>query len=213
MEKFIETLERYLKRNAKDKAHQFVDASIDSLEDLHYFYETVIPKILNNIDCAENDAACIWLEHQMSAIVRSLIETSYLKVIKMKFSQKNPKRVIIACTQDETHELGAVIGANLFEIYGFNTTYIGANTPLFTLKNALDVVNPDYLVLSVTNAYNLFTLNKLLSVLKKDYPNLTIIGSGRGTTTYQNKLMCDHYIKTSSDLKAFMKKEGITCSR
>ena len=208
----IDKLKTYLVKNEKAKAHQIVDQNIKSRKDLINFYEEVIPSILNAIHCEENDPECVWLEHQMSSIVRSIIEVSYKHVITFKQNLSQKKHVLIALPQEETHEMGALIGANLFELYGFKTTYIGANTPYFTLRDAVRYAKPDYVVLSVTNTYNVFTLNKVLSKLKEEFPHVILIGSGRGVKHHYDKLTLDAYIASTDDLKHFMEQEGLSCS-
>lgn len=148
----------------------------------------------------------------MSAIVRSVVESSYSKVLKYKAQLEPKKHVLIACLKDETHELGAVIGAHLFELYGFKTTYVGANTPLFTLENALTQLKVDYLVLSVTNMYNLFEMHKVITRLKNDFPSLPIFGAGRGASLNRQKLQLEHIISGSDDIEALLDREGLKCS-
>lgn len=214
MEKgFKDLFEKALKENRKADAHRLVFDAVINVEDIITLYEAIIPGILNAIDCQENDAACVWLEHQMSAIVRSVVEANYKKVLEFKRVLSEEKHVLIACLKDETHELGALIGAHLFELYGFKTTYVGANTPFFTLKNAIEQLKPDYLVLSVTNMYNLFEMRKVITRLKEDYPTLPIYGSGRGAALNRSKLPIDHIVSSSEDIKSLLDREGLVCSR
>ncbi len=209
---FTTQFEKALKENKKADAHRLMTEHTVDKATLINVYESVVPEILNSIDCQENDAACIWLEHQMSAIVRSVVESSYPQVLAYQSRLTPKKHVLIACLKEETHELGAIIGAHLFELYGFKTTYVGANTPLFTLENALVQLKPDYLVLSVTNMYNLFEMHKVITKLRDHFPELPIYGAGRGAFLNQHKLSLEGVISGSKDIEALIAKEGLTCS-
>ncbi len=204
--------EKALVDNNKALAHELISAHLKTWDDFLDFYEGVIPSILNSIDCAEDDDACIWLEHQISGIVRSIVEASYQPLLKVAKTLSETKHVLIACVEEEPHELGALIGAHLFELYGFKTTFIGANTPSATIKSALKTLSVDYLVLSATNIYHISTLNKLLDSIKIEFPSVKVFGSGRGVCQHYHALHLDDVLNGSKDIERVMKKEGLTCS-
>jgi len=208
---FYHALEEALKTNDKDKAVQLtLNAYHEGLEPVT-FYEDVITPILNNIYCQEDDYACIWLEHQMSAIVRTLIEMSYAYVIKSKETLNEKKHVLIVCPKDEYHELGAVIGSHLFKKTGFKTTYVGANTPLKTIDSALRALTVDYLVLSVSNAYHLSETKKVINHVSDHFASVKVLGAGRGfqanTDIFDDKIYS--VISNYASLRAFKQSEGL----
>jgi methanogenic corrinoid protein MtbC1 len=209
---FETNLKKALEQNDKARAFSLTKTFIKNIDTLRSFYEQTIPSILNSIDCQEDDFECVFHEHRMSAIVRALIEMSYDYVLQYKMSLSDPRYVVIACMQNETHELGAIIGAYLFELYGFNTTYVGADTPLKTLEGAINYAPVDYLVLSVTNDYNLVTLKKFIAHLRTLDQSFKIVGAGRGITRHQTKVELDHHIMSSQDIETLIDKEGLTCS-
>lgn len=209
--KFYHALEEALKKNDKESAVKLtLNAYQEGLEPV-LFYQDVITPILNNIHCQEDDYACIWLEHQMSAIVRTLIEISYAYVIKSKETLKAKRHVLIVCPKDEYHELGAVIGSHLFKKAGFETTYVGANTPLKTIDSALRVLSADYLVLSVSNAYHLSETMKVINHVHDHFASVKVLGAGRGFQT-NTDIFDDKIYGVISDfesLRAFKQSEGL----
>ncbi|TVP95209.1 MAG: hypothetical protein EA374_04605 [Acholeplasmatales bacterium] len=210
---FQHELEKALRQNDKPQAHHLINDWLNTPERLILFYEKIIPAMMNSIDCAPDDYACIWVEHQMSAIVRSLVEATYPLVVKYQCELTPARHVMIACIKEETHELGAVIGSHLFALNGFETTYIGANTPLMILDSALrGLPHVDYLVLSVTNAYNIVELNKVTSHLNKHFPKLKIYAAGRGISRNQNSVKLDGIVAGSADILQLIEQEGLTCS-
>ncbi len=189
----IETIDQALKNNDKPRAVEVVIEAFEDGMDVVTFYEKVLTEILNRVDCDQNDADCIWLEHQMSSIAQTLVEITYPYVIKQKRPPRENKHALIVCPKNETHELGALMGAHMFELVGFKTTYIGANTPVYTIESAINTLNPTHLVLSVSNAYHLFEVDKVITRLRANYKDLKLIGAGRAFT--YNK---DHF-KASVD--------------
>jgi len=169
-----------LRDNNKEKAARIV---LDALEDglpLVELYEDVFAKILNAIHCEEEDYACVWIEHQMTSIVRTLVEMTYSHVLKEKKTPANPKHALVVCPRMEYHDLGAVVGAHFLELEGFRTTYLGANTPLQTIDNALSALRVDFLVISVSNAYHLFEARRIIEHVQNKFSKVRIVGAGRG---------------------------------
>lgn len=210
MDKFIEALKDALLNNQKDKTYDIVDAIIKKNQ-LIEFYEIMVPSILNSIHCDEFDYACVYHEHRMSQMIRALVEYSHQALYKNKAHLSEKRTVLIACIKDETHDLGALIGNMLFEYYGFNTIYLGADTPLKTLEIAAqDQV--DFIVLSATNAYNLVALKKTIEAIKNISPEKQVFGAGRGIVNHKELLNLDGIINTHEDIISLIHKEGLTCS-
>ncbi len=180
---FYDDLKHALHSNDKAGAVNLVITALDEGMALVELYENVLADILNTIDCDPYDEACIWLEHQISSITRTILEVTYPYVVRQKKTLDQPKHVVIACPENETHELGALMGANLFEYEGFTTTYIGADTPTSVLERALSTLKADYVVLSVSNAYHLFDVDRAIARLRKTHSEVGIIGSGRAFVT------------------------------
>lgn len=213
MRTFQKELDQVLRKNDKAQAHHLIHTWVNTPERLVLFYEDVIPNIMNQIECEPDDYACVWVEHQMSAIVRSLVEATYPLVVKYQCKLTPKKHVMIACIKEETHELGAVIGGHLFALNGFETTYIGANTPLMILDSALKgLPTVDYLVLSVTNAYNISELSKVIQHLRTHFPKLKIYGAGRGIMRNHDSVKLDGIIAGYTAIRHLIEEEGLTCS-
>ncbi len=203
-------LEKALMNNDKPTATTLTMNALEQGFDIVTFYEEILAGILNDIDCAEDDFNCIWLEHQMTWITRGLIEMSYPYVLKKQTKLKKNKHALVVCPKDETHDLGALIGANLLTMHGFETTVLGANTPLKTIESALSNLHVDYLVISVSNAYHLFEVQKILLRLDTAFPEVVILGSGRGFTQNAHRFKSVRaIINSNDDIIAFIKKEGL----
>jgi methanogenic corrinoid protein MtbC1 len=210
MDKKLEILKEALINNRLDYAYDVLDTII-SYNELMMFYEHMVPSILNSIHCGEFDYACIYQEHRMSQMVRALVEYTHQTIIKNKATLSEKRTVLIACIKDETHDLGALIGNMMFEYYGFNTIYLGADTPLKTLEiAAMDAV--DYIVLSATNAYNLVAVKNSIEAIRALNKDVKIFGAGRGIVNHLDVLNLDGLINSHEAILTLIKEEGLTCS-
>ena len=104
-------------------------------------YENVLTMALYDIDCQEGDIECIWKEHVQTSIVRTIVELVYPYVLKEKEETKKDK-VLVVCPTEEHHEIGAKMAHDFFLLQGYDSTFIGANTPLTVILAACEFVKP-----------------------------------------------------------------------
>lgn len=142
-------------------------------------YEQVLAKALQQIDCKEGDKECIWKEHIETAIVRTIIEVVYPYIIKelKQVSSKN-KRVLVLCPVEEYHEIGAKMAHDFFLLNGYDSIFIGANTPKDVALDAVRFLKPDYLAISVTNMYNVINAKRIVEEVKTIKSDITVLAGG-----------------------------------
>lgn len=143
-------------------------------------YEDILTHALYQIDCNEFDKECIWREHIKTAIVRTIIEVTYPFIIKEK-EGKIPinKKVLVVCPSEEYHEIGAKIAHSFFTLHGFNSIFIGANTPIDVIKDAVNYLQPDYLAISVTNFYNVIKAKEIVAEIKTINKDIKVVAGGQ----------------------------------
>ncbi|MGM0436022.1 MAG: cobalamin B12-binding domain-containing protein [Bacillota bacterium] len=210
MKALREKLEQAMVENKKDTSVSLVSEALEEGLSPIDFYLDIITPIMHAIDCDSNDYDCIWHEHQMTSIARTLIEMTYPYILKEKTHTHN-KHALIVCPREEYHELGAIIGTHMLGYYGFKTTYVGANTPFETVLSALKNLRVEYLVISVSNSFHLFEVNKLIKEVRKTYPGLKIIGAGRGFEVNESTIkdLVDTIITDDTSIRTLLKKEGL----
>lgn len=76
------------------------------------------------------------------------------------------KTLVASCVGDELHEVGLRIVADLFEIHGWNTIYLGANAPAVSIAETLISSNAQVLAISTTMTQNLFELAEVIQVVR-----------------------------------------------
>lgn len=173
----------FLKAFDEDNKDRCVEIALQSIESgsysIPFLYEEVLKNALYSIDeCKDED--CIWKEHVKTAIVKTVIDSLYPQIIKLK-KQATPtnQRVVLACPEKEYHEVGLRMIDDFFSILGYDTIFIGTNTPKNQVLNAVKKTKPDYLAISVTDYYLLFEAQKLIQKVKKFDAGIKIIVGGR----------------------------------
>lgn len=210
-EKFIELLEE----EDKEEAVFFALNLVESKEyDVVQLYTEILCPSLNNMECKlEDKNICIWKEHIRTGIIRTIVEGCYEEVIKYrdKNIKKNGKTAVVMCPPEEYHDIGARMVADFFTICGFDTIFVGSNTPFNDFYNAIREVDPDIVAISVSNYYNLFSTKKIIDKLKKvEGVKFKIVVGGYAfdkTEENKEKVGADYYAHTFLDIKKISEKE------
>ena len=155
----------------KDGAVQYALSLLESGEiSVPTLYEQILAPALNQIVIPRcNEDSMIWKEHIMSNIVRTTIEAAYPFVHREREKAGNKNRdtlVVLACPQEEYHEIGVRMGADYFTMRGYKVVYIGCNTPRDTLLDAVKTLKPAIVTLGVTCCLNLVQLPVLVAAIK-----------------------------------------------
>ncbi len=163
---FIELLEREDRgRSIAFCQRLLAEGSVD----VPTLYTDFLAMSLNRMECDADEPTCIWREHVRSSIVRSIIESCYPSVLKERDARFGPGSVgkaLVVCPVEELHELGARMVTDFFTIAGFDSLFIGANTPMNVIESAVRAVRPAVVAISVTNYYHLFAAERVVSALK-----------------------------------------------
>ena len=89
------------------------------------------------------------------------------------------KRLVAACVQGELHEVGIRMIADLFEMQGWDTDYVGASTPPASAARMAAGRRADVLAVSATMTYHLEELRSVVAAARQASPRLKIIVGGR----------------------------------
>lgn len=174
--KLVELIHNENRNDAVLLAIQMLETKEISIVEL---YEEVLAKTLQEIDCQEGDRECIWKEHIETAIVRTITEVAYPFIIKeLEHIKPKNKRVVVLCPTEEYHEIGAKMAHDFFLLSGYDSIFIGANTPKEVALDAVTFLKPDYLAISVTNMYNVVNAKRIVDSVKEINPTIRILTGG-----------------------------------
>lgn len=208
MEKILEKFNVLFEEENKEEGVNYIIDMLEKQEiDVISLYEEVLTPALNEMVCRlEDKRICIWKEHVKTAIVRTIVECAYPYVIKERNERNLEKKGIsvVLCPPEEYHDLGARMVADFFTICGYESIFIGSNTPYKDFYNAIDVIRPEIVAISVSDYYNLVVTKKLISQIKSavNYP-LTIAVGGQAFNAHPEHYQlvgADFYIKDFQDI-------------
>lgn len=124
----------------------------------------------------ESNRISVATEHIATAITESLMTMLHPRVFA---TPRKPFRAIISCGANEYHQVGAKIVADTFELYGWRTTFLGANTPSETLLDAVQRQRPSVVGLSLSIYFNLAGFLDLAGELRTSHPDLSLVAGGQ----------------------------------
>lgn len=170
-------------------------------------YQNIIRPSLENISCKVDEKnICVWQEHVRSGIVRTIIEFCYTYVIDEAEGKHTKEKVVVLCPQEEYYDIDARIMTDLFTICGYETIFVGSNTPKEDFLAAVEYIKPDYIALSITNYYNLIAAKKCIQGIKEKLStNIKILAIGSAFKSDKNvykTIGADKYINTFEDIQA-----------
>lgn len=200
-----------LENREKEKCIQFcLEHLSDGSLDVVSLYENILAPSLNtpSYGPGEEDVN-IWEEHSRTSIVRTIIESCYTWVVKERderYKSTQKGTVIVLCPSEEPHEIGARMVADFFTLTGFEVTFIGASTPGDQVLDALDYFKPDYVAISITNAYNLIATGRMVKKILdlKIRMDFKVILGGRACRTNNEtcrRMNPDFILNTFEDIR------------
>ncbi len=89
------------------------------------------------------------------------------------------RTLIVSCIADEYHQLGARMVADLAEIHGWRSYFLGANTPLNSLLEMIDQRRPDLVGLSLSVYFNMPSLERSLDAVVSTFPGIPLVVGGQ----------------------------------
>lgn len=135
------------------------------------------------------------MEHYFTASTQFIISRLYSHIFS---TEKKGYNLVATSVTDELHELGVRMVSDFFEMEGWNTVYLGANTPHSSIVQMIRETSADVLAVSATISFNLEKVSDLIQFVRKQIPSeeLKIIVGGRAFNSNQElwrKINADGY--------------------
>ena len=87
--------------------------------------------------------------------------------------------MLTASVSGNLHDIGARIVADHFEMEGWRSLFLGANTPVGDLVQAVEDFEPDLVALSVGLASHVRATAETIAALRERFPDRPILVGGR----------------------------------
>ena len=156
---------------------EFVEQLLSDGWEMRELYLELFQQSLYDIGLQwERNRISVAAEHLATAVTESLLTLVYPAVFS---AERIGKRVIISCVANEFHQIGAKMVADVCELNGWDSYFLGANTPSDALMDLIDRVNPHLLGLSLSVYFNLAQLLEVIELVGERFPELPIIAGGQ----------------------------------
>lgn len=166
-----------LLRGDRQRSSQIATGLAENLDEIKGLYEDVIKPSMYAIGHLwENGDIGVATEHVASAIVEGVLNELYAKVASGKHQGRT---VVAACVEEEKHQIGIKMVADIFEMHGWNVFFLGADMPCDELIRFMRGVKPDVLALSLSIYFHLPMLEKMLVAIRQEFPALPILVGGQ----------------------------------
>ncbi len=123
---------------------------------------------INEISVAE--------EHYATAVTQLIMSQLYPEIFA---AERNGHTLVATCVGGELHEIGVRMVADFFEMAGWDTFYLGANTPSESIIHALQQRHAHVLAISVTLASHIDQMTQLIQTIRRsDVGDIKILVGG-----------------------------------
>jgi methanogenic corrinoid protein MtbC1 len=103
-------------------------------------------------------------EHYCTAATQMVMSQLYPYIFA---TEKKGQRMVATCVGGELHEIGARMVADFFEMDGWDTYFLGANTPIEGVLRAVSERNADVLAISATMTFHIDKVSSLISAVRR----------------------------------------------
>lgn len=170
---FLQNLLKGNRANCSSIARQYL-AQNPSIKDL---YETVFKVALYEVGRLwETSQITVATEHMATAVTEGILNELFEQIVPQK---KYNKKVVVTCVENEKHQVGIKMVADIFELKGWESFYLGTGIPISELIKFIRETQPDILAISLSVYFNFANLLKMLEILRSEFPNLQIILGGQ----------------------------------
>ncbi|HTY90142.1 MAG TPA: cobalamin-dependent protein [Methanocella sp.] len=104
-------------------------------------------------------------EHYCTAATQLIMAQLYPRLFS---EERTGLKLIAVCVEEELHELGIRMVADFFEMEGWDTIYLGANTPARSVLRTLKENKVDVLAISATMTFHVSKVKELIEAVRSD---------------------------------------------
>ena len=115
-------------------------------------------------------------EHLATAISEGILNELFSQIVSNK---RINRKVVVACVENEMHQVGAKMVADTFEMQGWDSYFLGTGIPAAELVRYIHETNPDLIAISLSIYLHFTNFLKLLEKFSVEFPDLQIIAGGQ----------------------------------
>jgi len=154
----------------------------------------------------------LWMRNQISVATEHLATTITLSMITLVHPAlvdlpRNGKKAVVTCVGGELHQMGAHMVSDTLELHGWNSYFLGANTPVEGLLELLGDKQPDVLCLSVSLSSHIGRFKETVQKSHARFPGLDILAGGQAFLPIKAEVNRDphlRYLRSLDELEAWI---------
>lgn len=156
---------------------QLLDVDID----IQTLYSDLFQKSLYEVGRLwEFNKISVAREHLVTAIVEGLLNLVYPRLFEKKKSDSlNDRKAVISCAANEFHQIGGKMVADIFELNGWDSHFLGANMPVDHMLAHIQDEKPDLVGLSASLDLNMPALKAGVAAIRGNFKDLGILVGGQ----------------------------------
>ncbi|MFP4185359.1 MAG: B12-binding domain-containing protein [Thermoplasmata archaeon] len=199
---YQEYLEKLLEGD-KGGCTEIVESLLDEDIEIEDLYTHLIQRSMYEVgELWESGDISVATEHIATSITERILTQVYPEVLS---STRKGKSVIIACIANEYHQIGGRMVADIFEMAGWDSYFVGADTPIQDLLDLIEENEPNVVGFSLAMYFNLPELLEFIEKVREEYPNMKILVGGQAFSSGGSEVLDDYedteYISSIKELK------------
>ncbi len=124
----------------------------------------------------EQNRISVAVEHMATAITEYLMAVLYPTLF---IPERKERSIVVSCVANEYHQIGGKMVADILELRGWNTYFLGANTPIADLVDLVKEKRPNWVALSLSVYFNMPQLEKAIEALRRLGGNFGMLVGGQ----------------------------------
>jgi len=148
--------------------------------DIPTLYEQVLGPIMVDTGTRwQQGTTRVWEEHLAANTVRTVVDALYPEVQRLAGScPRSGRRVLLTCPPDEAHDLGLCMLADRFDMAGWTTYLLGADTPGPEIAAAAEGLSAELIVITSSTHFHRLRVRSLLDELHVRVPSVQVVVGG-----------------------------------
>ena len=121
---------------------------------------------------AQHEVGRLWQANQLSVAQEHYCTAATQLIMSQLYpyifaGARNGRTLVATCVAGDLHEIGVRMVSDFFEMEGWDTFYLGANTPTASLLRTLEERNADLLAVSATMTFHLRAVKGLIAAVRE----------------------------------------------
>ncbi len=207
------TYERYVKALLAGDRHvcaQMVEEQRKKPTSVKDIYGGLFQRSLYDVgELWELNRISVATEHLATSITEGIMNRLFGEMIS---PLRANRKVVVASVEGELHQVGAKMVADVFEMHGWDSFYLGAGTPTKELIRFCREISPDVVGLSLSVYFHIGSLEDAIVQLRESFPDMPVVVGGQafrwGGASLLERFKNVTYLSSLDDLEHYIRRRA-----